>query len=97
MTDQKVVVPQQAGETNQRRSLKFQQQEMQVLQLWRNKPMYRTGWSEPTGKQLSRKGPGGSSGHQADQEPAMCPCSKEGQQPPGLAALGRVLLASQGR
>lgn len=50
--------------------------EMQVLQLWKNKPMYRTGWSKPTGKQLSRKGPGGSSGHQADQEPAMCPCGK---------------------
>lgn len=29
-------------------------------------------------------GPGGAGGHQAEPEPAVCPCSKEGQQHPGL-------------
>lgn len=35
-------------------------------------------------KQLCRTGSGGPGGHQAECEPAMHPCSREGQQPSGL-------------
>lgn len=79
LIDQMVAQSQQAGETNQQGSYEVQQWEMQVLQLWSNNPMQenRLGASQLQSS-LAGKGPGGSNRHQADQEPAMRPCSKDG-------------------
>ena len=48
LTDQMVVLPQQAAEINQQGSYEVQQREMQVLQLWRSNSMhqYRLGASQ---------------------------------------------------
>lgn len=67
----------------------------QVLHLGRNNPRhhYRPG-GQQSGKQLCREGHRDPGGQQAEDEPAMFPCSKEGQWHPGLH-LGRLLLACQ--
>lgn len=41
-------------------------------------------------------GPGGAGGHQAEPEPAVCPCSKEGQQHPELHLAKRCQKVSRG-
>lgn len=47
-------------------------------------PSTRTGWGQSAEKHLGRGGPGSQGCQQTDHEPAMCPWSKKGWQPPEL-------------
>ena len=64
-----------------------------VLHLGRNNFIHQYG-GHPPGKQLGRKGPGGSGGPQAEHEPAICPYLQS-RQTESWAALGKVLPACQ--
>lgn len=56
-----------------------------ALHLRRNNPTCQLhAGGHPVGKQLDRKGPGGPGGHQIEHEPAMHPCSNEGELYSGL-------------
>lgn len=65
-----------------RNFIKFNKVKCKMPTLGRNKPVHQ--YLPLIWKQLCRKGPEGSGGHQVEREPAICPCSKVGWWCPGL-------------
>ncbi|PKU44523.1 rna-directed dna polymerase from mobile element jockey-like [Limosa lapponica baueri] len=60
-----------------RNLMQFNKEKYKVLHLRRNETLAPL-WGHPAGKQLGRKGPWGSGGHEVEHEAAVCPCGKEG-------------------
>lgn len=68
-----------------RNLMKFNNGKCKVLHLRKNSPrhQYMQGDTQLEGS-LAREGSEGSARYQADHDPAICPHSKQGKQPPGL-------------
>lgn len=71
----------EAGEMGQEEPCEDHPREMQSPDGWRGiTPGTSTGWGPSSWEAALLKGPGDPGGHEADHEPAVCPCSEGSQQ-----------------